>query len=230
MRFTKTKDDTTIFYGPDYYTLWLHVDGLTRCNWSPLVIIGQHRGSAMDGDAPTWTHKLEIGQAYRFAQPQAFMAEVFCGLTSLRVGDARENAHGSKTLQQKLSLKMQEWAIANSEPGNAQKIAHHCARLSAHPGGVHYVQGEGSERYNLADPTPPRRWSRLIPARLDIRSSIPTLEVPVHANWHSSSYTHKEFWLGYQHSLAIKAFLPNVTGIRYVSFTNAILHIFQKTQ
>ncbi|KAJ6501500.1 hypothetical protein C8R47DRAFT_1107580 [Mycena vitilis] len=151
MRFTKTKDDATIFYGPDYYTLWLHVEGLVRHNWSPLIIVGQHRGSSMDGDAPTWTHKLDIGKPYRFVQPQAFMAEVFCGLSSLRVGDARE---------QKLSLKMQEWAIANSEPENAEKIARHCARLSAHTGGVQYVQGEGSERYILADTTPPMRWVR----------------------------------------------------------------------
>ncbi|KAJ7148616.1 hypothetical protein C8R46DRAFT_1127990 [Mycena filopes] len=151
MRFTKEKQDDTIYYGPDYYTLWLHIDGRSRCNFSPMVILGKHRGSSSDGDAPAWTRTLEHGKSYQFSQPRAFMAEVMCGLASIRVGDI---------LDDKISPAMLDWAVANAiNTADVDKITSHCARVRAHPSAVHFIQGEGPNRYGLAD-LPQTRWVR----------------------------------------------------------------------
>ncbi|KAJ7163176.1 hypothetical protein C8R46DRAFT_1102630 [Mycena filopes] len=122
MRFTKEKQDDTIYYGPDYYTLWLHIDGRSRCNSSPMVILGKHRGSSSDGDAPAWTRTLEHGKSYHPA--------------------------------------MLDWAVANAiNTADVDKITSHCARVRAHPSAVHFIQGEGPNRYGLAD-LPQTRWVR----------------------------------------------------------------------
>ncbi|KAJ7134210.1 hypothetical protein C8R44DRAFT_869880 [Mycena epipterygia] len=83
LQLTKAPDDGTMEDGPDYYTLWLHIEGLSRHNWSPLVILGKHYGSSSDGDTPTWTCTMEFRTIYKFSQPRIFMAELLCGLMSI---------------------------------------------------------------------------------------------------------------------------------------------------
>jgi len=53
---------------------------------SPMVVLAHWVGSRDDGDAPGWLELLP-GEHYSFPQPREWMAQVFCGLSDLWIGD-----------------------------------------------------------------------------------------------------------------------------------------------
>ncbi|KAJ7138640.1 hypothetical protein C8R46DRAFT_1361710 [Mycena filopes] len=139
------------FRDPDIFTMHMEVHQPSDSGpaiKSPRLLAAFYAGSRDDGDAPAWL-ELIPGETYNFAQPREFMAQVFCGLSDLWVGDVNYNDN--------ISSEMLWWATryADGTPVKAKMPPVLSRSSPAHSALL------GSTRYRKYSPAQIYEWLRL---------------------------------------------------------------------